>query len=113
MANKIKVERTNAFILRELSLILKNEVKDPQVKAVTVTAVECTNDLSLARVYVSTMEHNKRSMAALDRSKGFIRSKLAKKLQLRKCPELQFVRDESIAYGNHIDELIAKLHEND
>lgn len=113
MANKIKVERTNAFILRELSLILKNEVKDPACRAVTVTAVECTNDLSIAKVYVSFMEHNKRCMQALERSKGFIRSKLSKKLKLRKCPELQFIQDTSISYGNHIDELIAQLHKND
>ena len=48
MANKIKVERMNALILRELSLILRDEVKDPAVKTVTITAVECTNDLSIA-----------------------------------------------------------------
>lgn len=62
MANQVKVSRTNALILRELSLILRDEVKDPAVKTVTVTAVECTNDLSIAKVYVSFMEHNKRSM---------------------------------------------------
>lgn len=110
MANQVKVSRTNALILRELSLILRDEVKDPAVKSVTVTAVECTNDLSIAKVYVSFMEHNKRSMEALERSKGFIRSKLAKTLPLRKCPELHFVQDESIQYGNHIDELLANLN---
>ena len=113
MANKIKVERMNALIQRELSLILRDEVKDPAVKTVTITAVECTNDLSIAKVYVSFMEHNKRSMQALERSKGFIRSKLSKILPIRKCPEIQFVEDKSIAYGNHIDELLAQLHKKD
>lgn len=107
---KIKTERMNTYILRELSLILRNEVKDPLVKNCTITAVEVTNDLSYAKVYVTFMNHSKRGLEALQRSKGFIRSKLSQKLNVRKCPELNFVKDESLDYGNHIEELLANLN---
>jgi ribosome-binding factor A len=56
------------------------------------------------------MNHSKRGLEALQRSKGFIRSQLSKKLNVRKCPELNFVKDESLEYGNHIEELLANLN---
>jgi ribosome-binding factor A len=107
---KIKTERMNTFILRELSLILRNEVKDPLVKNCTITAVEVTNDLSYAKVYVTFMNHSKRGLEALQRSKGFIRSTLARRLTVRKCPELIFVLDTSLDYGNKIESILDEIN---
>ncbi|MBO6047673.1 MAG: 30S ribosome-binding factor RbfA [Erysipelotrichaceae bacterium] len=107
---KVKTERLNATIQRELSMIFRNQVKDPQVKDCTITEVSCSNDYSYAKVYVVFHEHPKRGLEALERSKGYIRSQLAKRLTIRKCPELLFMRDESFEYGNHIEEIIRGLN---
>ena len=107
---KVRTERLNATIQRELSKIFLYQVKDPQIKSCTITDVSCSNDYSYAKVYVVFHDHPKRGLEALERSKGFIRSQLAKKLTIRKCPELLFLRDESFEYGNHIEELIRELN---
>lgn len=111
--SQLKKERLEATMQKELSLILRDEVKDPALRMCTVTSVTLTNDLSIAKVYISFMEHEKRGMDALERSKGFIRSKLAHVLKIRKCPELHFVVDDSLEYGNHIEELIRKIHKEE
>ncbi|WP_173326533.1 30S ribosome-binding factor RbfA [Sharpea azabuensis] len=111
--SQLKKERLEATMQKELSLILRDEVKDPALRMCTVTSVTVTNDLSIAKVYISFMEHEKRGMDALERSKGFIRSKLAHVLKIRKCPELHFVVDDSLEYGNHIEELIRKIHKEE
>ncbi len=109
----LKTERINANILRELSLILQNEVRNKELNLCTITAVETTNDLSISKVYVTFLgkDYNQRKgMEALDKSKGFIRSQLAKKLKIRKCPELHFVLDTSLEYGNKIESILNDLN---
>ena len=103
----------NASILRELSVILREEVKDPQVKTCTITDVVCSEDLAYAKIYVTFMKNTGKGLQALERSKGYIRSRLAKKLKIRKCPELQFKLDESLEYGNHIEEILKSLKRED
>ena len=100
----LKTDRINTQILREVSLILQNEVRDRDLRMCTITAVETTNDLSISK---------EKGMEALERSKGFIRNLLAKKLKVRKCPELHFVLDTSLEYGNKIESIINSLHEKD
>ena len=103
----LKKEKMNNIIQRELSTILQTEVKDP-----SITGVDTTADLSISKIYVSFLNKNtKKSMEALERSKGFIRSLLAKRLTIRKCPELHFVLDTSLEYGNKIDNIIEELNE--
>lgn len=107
----MKREKINNIIQRELSDILQTEVRDPQIGFCTITAVEVTNDLSIAKIYVSFLNKNtKKSLEALERSKGFIRSLLAKRLTVRKCPELHFVLDTSLEYGNKIEGIIQELN---
>ena len=107
----MKKEKMNNIIQRELSDILQTEVRDPQIGFCTITAVEVTNDLSIAKIYVSFLNKNtKKSLEGLDRSKGFIRSLLAKRLTTRKCPELHFVLDTSLEYGNKIEGIIQELN---
>lgn len=110
----LKKEKMNNIIQRELSSILQTEVKDPHIGFCTITDVDITNDLSIAKIYVSFLNKNtKKSMDALERSKGYIRSLLAKRLTIRKCPELQFILDTSLEYGNKIESIIDELHEKD
>lgn len=109
----LKTERINANIQRELSLILQNDVRNRDLKLCTVTAVETTNDLSISKVYVTFLSkgaQQKRGMEALEKSNGFIRSLLSKKLKIRKCPELHFVLDTSLEYGNKIENIIKDLN---
>lgn len=110
----MKIEKVNNMIQRELSSILMMEVKDPHIGFCTITDVEVTSDLSYAKVYVSFLNKNtKKSMEALERSKGYIRSLLAKRITIRKCPELQFVLDTSLAYGNKIETIISEINQKD
>ncbi len=106
----MKKEKMNNIIQRELSDILQTEVKNPQIGFCTITDVDITSDLSIAKIYVSFLNKNtKKSMDALEKSKGFIRSLLAKRLTIRKCPELYFILDTSLEYGNKIESIIEDL----
>jgi len=110
----MKKEKMDNIIQRELSDILRTEVKNPQIGFCTITEVDVTNDLSIAKVYISFLNKNvKKSMTALDHSKGYIRSLLAKRLTIRKCPELQFILDTSLEYGNKIENIIKDLNKDE
>ncbi len=113
--NNIKLKRYNSTFEKEISIILQNEIKDDDIKFVTVTGVEITNDLSYAKVYITIFDKDKKesTLKALEKAKGFIRTELAKRVQIRHTPELRFVIDESIEYGNKIDNIIEKIHEKD
>ncbi len=104
----MKIDRINTDLKREISLILANEVKDKNIEFVTLTAVETTNDLSLAKVYVTCLNDEKRDeiMQSLKKAKGFIRSQLFSRMQLRKIPDLRFIYDESVAQGLKIEKII-------
>ena len=108
----IKLERMNSTFAKEISYILQNEIKDENIKFVSVTGCEITNDLSYAKVYVTVFDKEKKetTMKALDGAKSFIRGELSKRVEIRHTPELRFVFDDSIEYGNKIDKLIEGLH---
>lgn len=107
----IKINRIESILLKEISYILANEVKDKNINFVTVTAVNVTNDLSFAKVYVTVLDDEKRetTMNSLKEASGFIRSKLFDRVDMRNVPELTFVYDESIAYGKKIETLIEEI----
>lgn len=109
----IKIERIGSNLVKEISYILANEVKDNDIKFVTVTDVKVTNDLSYAKVYFTVLDNEKRktTLEALNSAKGFIRRKLADRVDVRHIPELEFVFDESIEYGKKIENIIDKIHE--
>ncbi len=113
MAN-VKIERINHMIQEEISKILMLEVKDENIKFVTVTDCDTTNDLSFCKIYITVLNEEKKdeTLKALNNASSFIRSSLAKKIQIRHIPELKFLYDSSIAYGEHIDELINKINED-
>lgn len=107
----LKIERYNSQFAREISYILQEEVKDQDIKFVTVTGCEITNDLSFAKVYVTVLDKEKKekTMEALEGAKSFIRGELSKRIDIRHTPELRFIFDESIEYGNRIEEVLENL----
>lgn len=109
----IKINRIESILLREISYILANEIKDNNIKFVTVTAVEVTKDLSYAKVYVTILNDEKKeiTMKSLSDASGFIRSKLFDRVDMRNVPELSFIYDNSIEYGKKIENLIEKIHD--
>jgi ribosome-binding factor A len=106
----IKNTRINEEVLRELSNIIRGEVKDPRISTLcSVVAVEVAPDLKTAKVYISVLGDEKAqadTMEGLRSSASFIRHKLATNVNLRNTPELQFILDQSIAYGVRMSKLI-------
>lgn len=111
----IKIERLNHAIQQEISIILMREIKDEEIKFVTITGVDTTNDLSYAKVYYTVLDESKKEKTeeALKKASSFIRTKLAERIDIRHTPELKFIYDTSIEYGNHIDEIIDNINKED
>jgi ribosome-binding factor A len=103
-------------IHRELSLLLMFETRDPRLAGLTITGVTVTADLQLARVYytvLGTAEEWKEVLAALEHAKGYLRTQVAQRIQLRFAPELVFHADHSAEYGQRIDEILDRLQEHE
>ena len=116
--NSVKNIRINEEVMRELSNIIRLEVKDPRISPVTsVVSVEVAPDLKTCKAYISVLgddEAVKKTLEGLKSSAGFIRRELARRINLRNTPEITFVSDQSIAYAAKmsklIDEVNAPLH---
>ena len=108
-----RISRISEEIKRELSQMIRDEIKDPRVKGlISVTHAEVTNDLRYAKVYVSTLllgEEESSVLKGLKQASGYMRSELAKRLQLRLTPELVFKKDDSIEHGSKINEIISNI----
>ena len=108
--NSIKNTRINGEVQRELSQIIRNEIKDPRIAMMTsVTAVEVAPDLKTCKAYISVLGDDKAkedTIAGLRSAEGYVRRLLAKNVNLRNTPEIQFVLDQSIEYGVHMTGLI-------
>lgn len=106
-----RMERINEEVRRELSEILREEVKDPRMdsRLVSVLKADTTRDLKYCKVYVSVLGDQERwdeTQQALKSAAGFIRKELAAKLNLRNTPELKFIMDDSIEYSIHISKML-------
>lgn len=110
-----KIDRINNMLQIEISNVLATEVKNRNIKFVTVTAVDTTKDLSQAKVYVTVLndDYKEETMKALKQAKGFIRHNLFDRVEIRNIPELIFVYDDSIAYGQKIENLIDDLKKDE
>ncbi|MDR7865504.1 MAG: 30S ribosome-binding factor RbfA [Sporomusaceae bacterium] len=109
---QLRTEKVQEFIKQELSKIILTELKDPRIGFVTVTRVDVTGDLRSAKAYVSLMgsaEEKTATWQALQKAVGHLRSEIGKRIKLRFSPELSLHIDESLEYGAHINELLAKL----
>jgi ribosome-binding factor A len=104
-----RAERVGEQIQRELAQMLRDEVKDPRVGRVTITAVEVSADLSHAKVFVTHLagrEHAGEALRALQRTVGFLRTELSHRMQLYSVPQLHFAYDDSIESGIRLSRLI-------
>jgi len=111
---KFRVGRVGEQIKKEISTIIQTELKDPRIGFITVTGVDLTNDLSLARVYLSilgTEEQKEATLKALGKANGFLRSELGRRVKLRHTPAIEFRFDGSIAYGSHIEALLQRIND--
>ncbi len=114
--NSLKNIRINEEVMRELSNIIRGEIKDPRISSMTsVVAVEVAPDLKTAKAYISVLGDEKAqqdTLKGLKSAEGFIRTRLAKSVNLRNTPEIRFILDQSIEYGirmsKKIDEVIQK-----
>ncbi len=109
-------QRLGAQVLRTLSEVLRFEVKDPGLNGVSLTAVEMTRDVSVAKVYFSLLnpDHDpKIAREGLQRASGFLRGKLGRALEIRHVPELRFLHDDSVAHGIEISRLIDEANQAD
>lgn len=116
MAKNFKQKRLEGIIRKNISEIVQFGVKDPSVGFVTITDVQVSNDHSYAKVFCEFLGQEARAQAglkALNRAKGYIRTELSQRLDIRRCPELIFVIDETEMKARHIDDIIASLHVND
>ncbi len=110
----VKIDRLNNSFVQKISEIIHDEIKDRNVKMVTITDVKITNDLSFAKVYFTTLDSDrKKVLDTLNKASGFIRSKLCEKIEIRKMPELSFVYDESIEYGKKIEDIIERINNHE
>ncbi len=102
-------QRLGAQVLRTLSELLRFDVKDPSLNGVSLTIVEMTRDVSIAKVYFSLLNPDddpKSALEGLQRASGFLRGKLGSTLRIRHVPELRFLHDNSVAHGIEISRLI-------
>jgi ribosome-binding factor A len=106
-ANKVAEE-----IKKEITRMLRDDLKDPRIGFVTVTGVDVTSDIRYAKVFVSILgdeEVSSQSLQVLENAKGFVRSELGKVMRLRYTPEISFKIDTSIQYGAKISKLLNEV----
>lgn len=104
--------RVGDLLKQEVSDIIRNEMKDPRIGFVTVTAVDVTDDLRYARVFVSILgdeETRTRSLQGLDSATGFVRSQIGRRVRLRHIPEFSFRFDHSCLYAARIAEVMKTI----
>ena len=110
--NNNRIGRIDEEYRKELSQIISYDLKNPNVTGmISVTKVKVTTDLKYAKIYVSILNSKniKETMDGLKKSSGFIRSELAKRVNLRNTPELIFEIDDSIEYGAKIDSILKEI----
>lgn len=113
---KLRANRVGEQMKKELGDIIGRKIKDPRIGFVTVTDVQVSGDLQLAKVYISVLgdeEQRQNTLKGLAKAKGFIRSEIGQRIRLRKTPEISFEFDESIDYGNRITTLLHELNKEE
>ncbi len=110
--NNNRFDRIDEEYKKEISNIISFEIKDPNVTGlISVTKVKVTTDLKYAKVYVSILnaKNTNQTLEGLRKSAGFVRTELAKKVNLRNTPEIIFELDDSIEYGAKIDTILKEI----
>ena len=108
--NEKRTRRIENEIKKEVALIIANDIKDPRVSSlISVTAVELSNDLEFAKIFISVLGDDNSKQDAVDgleNAKGFIKREIGSRLKLRHIPDLSFKIDDSIERGIYMDKLI-------
>ena len=110
-----RAEKVSDLLKKEISLIITNEIKDPRLKNINITAVKVSDDIGIASVFYSIIgESIHKSDSKIDdkilkKFSGMIRSNLAKKIKIRRIPKILFRFDESIEYSENIEKLLRNL----
>ena len=107
-----RLERVNQLIKEEVSMLLQRELKDPRLGFVTVTEVEVSKDLRVAKVFVSVLGDERKwegSLAALASARGFVRNWLRRHLDLRVTPDIEFLPDRSMEHAARIQALLKQV----
>lgn len=115
--NSVKNTRINCEVLKELSNIIRSEIKDPRINPMTsVVSVEVAPDLKTCKAYISVLGDEKSqqdTIAGLKSAEGYIRRELARTVNLRNTPEIKFILDQSIEYGINMSKLIDEVTKKD
>lgn len=115
--NSVKNTRINGEVLKELSNIIRSEIKDPRINPMTsVVSVEVAPDLKTCKAYISVLgdeQSQKDTITGLKSAEGYIRRELARTVNLRNTPEIKFILDQSIEYGINMSKLIDEATQKD
>tara|TARA_B100001057_G_scaffold461131_1_gene512852 strand:+ start:503 stop:850 length:348 start_codon:yes stop_codon:yes gene_type:complete len=108
-------DKVGDLLKKEISIIITNQIKDPRLQNINITAVKVSDDIGIAKVYYTVIgESINKSESNIDKKilnkvSGMIRSKLAKQIKIRRVPKIQFRFDESIEYSENIENLLKNL----
>ncbi len=113
-----RTDRLGDAIMRILALSIRNEIRDPRIGMVNINEVVVSRDLSYAKIYVTLVDRDSEqerneSVAVLNKASGFLRTLLAKELDIRTTPKLQFIFDETSTKGQALSHLIDKAVASD
>ena len=115
MKTNTRMIRINDEIKKEVSTILRGELKDPRVGVITsVLKVDTTNDLIYCKIFVSILGDDEKKAEVkqvLNRASGFVRSLIAKRINLRVTPEIKFILDDSLEYSFKINKIIREIND--
>jgi len=108
-------QRVGDLVREEVADIIMYRLKDPRIGFVTVTGADMSDDLKMARIFVSILKPEERELtvAILNEARPFIRSALGKRLKMKFTPNIEFRLDTSIEYGSKIDSLLKKIRTDD
>ena len=112
-----RIERVNTLIRKEISELIQRQLRDPRLDSfIAVTEVSTSSDLKHAKIFISSMsgkQDEQKILGVLNSAAGFLRTELARKVRLRRIPELSFTWDDSIEHGDHILRLIDEVSQQD
>jgi ribosome-binding factor A len=109
MARFKRTDRINEALREEISLVVRDEVRDPRVSLVTITAVQCSPELDHAKVYFTALGDDKEReeiLKGLNSAAAFLRRELSKRLHMRRVPELHFQIDRVLEEASRIERLL-------
>ena len=106
-------QRVSDLLRQEIADIIMKRIKDPRLGFVTVTGVDITDDLKIARVFISCLKEDEQetTLEILTSAKNFVRSEVAKRVRMKVIPTIEFRFDESLGYGDRIEKLLKEIKE--